>query len=211
MFYIFKQGTNEFSHQTEGQKNPKIQGKFLKPPFATQTPPATTTENEAAIYNEADDTWQVVPDFRGYTGYDVDGNKQDINDLNIKPDATWTKNRPFVISEATTSKLNHINHSASTEILSGFTSNALGSEHYYQSSRDDQLNLIGLVASTGDLPMRCSVDGNTWSYIIHTQQQRQQVLDHGAAKKHTILLKAATLKALLATAKLESDLNKINW
>jgi len=58
--------------------------------------------------------------------------------------------------------------SAKTEIINGFESNALGSPHGYDSAAEDQLNLIGAVASS-----------STMNYSTRPETQGTQLVDIG--------------------------------
>jgi len=54
-----------------------------------------------------------------------------------------------------TIKLVAFGANAEAEIIDGFESEALGSPHWYDSERDDQLNLIGAVATQSTMPYSC--------------------------------------------------------
>lgn len=112
-------------------------------------------------------------------------------------------------------KTNEINTKCSNEITAGFKSNALGSEHIYQSEQIDQLNLIGVVTAGQDDYFKCGVadaDGNiVWNYEMHTITQLQNVLKDGKAIAQALLQKANTLKVQVANAQTIDEVNAIQW
>lgn len=112
-------------------------------------------------------------------------------------------------------KVKEINTACGNEIENGFVSDALGTEHTYQSEQIDQLNLIGLVASGTDDYFKTGVtdaNGNiTWNYELHTIEQLKLVLDDGKAYKQALLLKANTLKSQVAEAITVEEIEAIVW
>jgi len=119
------------------------------------------------------------------------------------------------LAEVQSLKISEINTLCGKAITSGFTSSALGSAHTYQSEQTDQLNLIGIVTAGQDDYFKCGVedaDGNiTWNYEMHTIAQLQQVLEDGKVHKQTLLQKANTLKAQVASAITVADVEAIVW
>jgi hypothetical protein len=113
-------------------------------------------------------------------------------------------------------KIIKLNISCGEEIISGFNSSALGSEHKYQSELEDQTNLIGLVAAGTDDVFKAGnldVDGNvtSWEYKLHTATQLKQVLADGATHKQTALAKYYTLKAEVEACTTEAQVEAIVW
>jgi len=93
-------------------------------------------------------------------------------------------------------KIDEINAATKATIVGGFTSDALGSDHRYQSDSEDQLNLSGVTASGSDWPFKCSDDaGATWAYVLHTSAQLTAVTNDGITHKSTALVAGETLKA----------------
>ncbi|EMM77067.1 hypothetical protein [Leptospira santarosai] len=97
-----------------------------------------------------------------------------------------------------------------SKIVSGFNSDALGSSHFYDSDRDDQLNLIGSVSLNASVPYKCTDKNDRKEYRIHSAPQIQQVLSDGAARKILLLQKAAALKASILSADSFEKLNAID-
>lgn len=103
-----------------------------------------------------------------------------------------------------------LSQSCEADIISGFTSNALGTAHTYQSDRDDQLNLIGMVSASMDDYFKC-FDGTVWDYKLHTALQFKQVLIDGKNTKLTALQKFNTLKEQVLSATTKTVIDLIVW
>lgn len=135
-------------------------------------------------------------------------------DLLITNQTISLKNN-VVLEKEKKKKLLNINTLCEAAIVGGFTSSALGSVHVYQSDRDDQINLIGLVTAGADDLLKCGVDdgnGNiTWDWKQHTAAQLKAVFDDGALFKKQQLIKANTLKAQVAAATTAEELDGIVW
>lgn len=113
--------------------------------------------------------------------------------------------------EAKNLKILELRKLCERDIINGFQSSALGEPYYYQSGRDDQLNLIGVVTAGEDTLYKCSLDGTLWEYKIHTITQLKQVLKDGKAIKSNLLQKYTTLKnQILNTTSIE-ELEAIKW
>jgi len=147
-------------------------------------------------------TGYKVPD--GFTEYDKDNPPQEFLDLQEQE----------LFKKAKQEKISEINKIAQKKIVSGFISNALGSNHLYQSEPTDQINLLGVV-QTAQLTnenqlFKCSPDnGQTWEYKEHTPEQITQVLKDGEDTKTAILEKANQLKQQVKQATTIDEVNSI--
>lgn len=110
-----------------------------------------------------------------------------------------------------TNKIMALSQACETEIVSGFMSNALGAPHTYQSDRDDQLNLIGMVASGTDDYFKCFDFATSWGYKLHTASQLLQVLNDGKNTKLIKLQKFNTLKEQVLSATTKEEIDLIVW
>lgn len=126
------------------------------------------------------------------------------------------------LEEMKKSKLTTINIACEKAIISGFKSSSLQAEYLYQSDRDDQLNLMGLVANGIDNFLKCGLvtivlensiekEVITWDYKLHTIAQLKQVLADAAKYKLDLLTKANTLKIQVQNATTVNELDEINW
>lgn len=108
-----------------------------------------------------------------------------------------------------------ISNDCANEIISGFSSDALGTTHIYQSEQIDQLNLIGAVAGGTDDYFKAGTkdadDVITYEYKMHTAVQLLQVLNDGKAYKQTLLQKANGLKVQVAEATTVEEIEATVW
>ncbi|MBL1321499.1 MAG: hypothetical protein COA63_010640 [Methylophaga sp.] len=119
---------------------------------------------------------------------------------------------PFILLDAQSIKIDEINILTAAVITGGFISDALGSDHSYQSQQEDQLNLSGLHASGGTWPFKCSNDaGATWSYINHSNTQFQTAVNHGITHKLGALQTGEILKAQVYAAANQAEIDAIVW
>ncbi|MDI7218849.1 hypothetical protein QMN07_15215 [Leptospira santarosai] len=96
-------------------------------------------------------------------------------------------------------------------ICDGFQSAALGEPHFYNSDRDDQLNLIGLAALGTSELLKCTQDlVAKKEYTMHTTEQLKIVLIDGANRKKFLLHKAGDLKTKISNATTIGELNEID-
>lgn len=93
-----------------------------------------------------------------------------------------------------------INAAVEAAIIAGFDSDALGVVHTYQSDRDDQLNLVGMVADGQGGYFKCRDSGGEWGYKLHTFAQLQSVITAGKARKLQLLIAGETAKAQVMAA-----------
>ncbi len=87
----YSEKSGEYLGTTEARRDP-VEGKPLVPNQATTTEPPTPGNNEAVRWNAG--AWEVVPDYRGVTGYDADGQKHTIEKINETPNPNWTEQPP---------------------------------------------------------------------------------------------------------------------
>lgn len=109
-----------------------------------------------------------------------------------------------------------LSEEAQREIVSGFASAALGTTYYYDSTIEDQLNLVGAAQEanlTGQsLYYGCrATPGGRKQYLLHTPAQLQQVLSDGKDYKLNILLKLQNKRDLIYNATTEADVLAITW
>jgi len=111
-----------------------------------------------------------------------------------------------------TAKIIELSVIAEDEIVNGFPSSALLTENWYDSEPEDQLNLIGSVASGDDMyyAVRDAQDG-TKSYTMHTNAQMQTVLQDGRNIKLSILQKFTAKKDAVLLAADSTAVAAITW
>ncbi|NRB42556.1 MAG: hypothetical protein HRU20_29475 [Pseudomonadales bacterium] len=121
------------------------------------------------------------------------------------------------ISELASEKIHTLNAACSAVITGGFISTALGANHRYSSTLDDQVNIAGNVqdAQLGEDNVHgCYDTSNVKDYRLHTPKQMIQVGRDLKVHKLAALQKANALKVEVATAVDAKDspaLSAINW
>lgn len=194
--------TGEYLGESEAKESPLEPGVFRIPAYATDVAPPTYTTNEIPVFSS--DTWSIVEDWRGTVYWlpgDGDSNDaevldgREIEDLGVEPpsDAFFSFPPPSP-PVAAQRQIEDVSRACEADIVSGFTSSALGTEHAYQSDRDDQLNLVGAVSTGTDMTFKCKDSNGVWDYKLHTTAQLQQVMNDGAASKHLKLERFNQLK-----------------
>jgi hypothetical protein len=91
--------------------------------------------------------------------------------------------RRLNLSKCISIKQQLIKSACSNEIISGFKSSALGTEHTYPSNETDQKNLNGCITSsllhtsdpTWTINFWCADTTGNWEFTAHTAEQIQQV------------------------------------
>lgn len=117
--------------------------------------------------------------------------------------------------EAKTRKIEALSGACESAIENGFQSDALGlhaTAHWYDSARDDQMNLMGNV-EVGDDPIhphRATQSGPK-IYTLHTNAQLRAVLKDGRDIKSSHLQAFAIKKAAAFAAVTMADLDAIVW
>lgn len=122
------------------------------------------------------------------------------------------KTEEEILEEVRTEKLEEINSVCSKHITAGFISSALGTQHFYQSTEQDQTNLKTAAQSYKDRTFKCRdlTTGET-IFAIHTQAQIQAVHEAFCDLLEACLLHAFNKKAEIKSAKSAEDLKLIKW
>ena len=112
-----------------------------------------------------------------------------------------------------------LNISCSTEIVSGFTSSALGAVHTYPSTVIDQNNMAVNVLSSlypslpeeWTTPQLCADSNGVWQYRMHMAAQIQQVGSDGKSTILALLIKKAGLQGQVMAAGTINEIQSIVW
>ena len=161
-------------------------------------------------------TGEGVADITALTGWDA-------NEANWIWDGTAIVANPLtdaqVLAKAIASKDMEISNECGYQIVSNFTSSALGSAYTYPSKDIDQANLMANVMSSllPGLPsgwttlQSCADSSGNWSYVPHTATQIQQVGSDGKAAIMAALGKLNTLRTTLYACTTVDQVNAISW
>lgn len=124
------------------------------------------------------------------------------------------------VADLKANKKAELSAACEADILSGFTSAALGAAHQYGFSDRDQANLTGNVVSAlmpdaaapGWTTLHiCGDASGVWAYRPHSASQIQQVGVDAKTAKLAKLVKNATLAALVDSKTTKNQVNAINW
>lgn len=96
-------------------------------------------------------------------------------------------------------------------LLTSFSSSALGETYYYDSSLEDQLNLLALVVASIDGYFRCYRKDEPKQNIPHTKEQLKQVFQDGLAYKAKTIAICGALKAHLLTLSDVAEIESVSW
>lgn len=115
------------------------------------------------------------------------------------------------IKEAKKAKIAELN-SKCDELLVSFCSKALGEEHIYDGSLEDQINLMGAVNMGVDMPFRCrKATSEHKENILHTKEQLRQVFNDGASYKANIINQCGALKSYVESLTEIEAIQSVNW
>ncbi|MCY9658107.1 DUF4376 domain-containing protein [Paenibacillus chondroitinus] len=136
--------------------------------------------------------------------------------LRINPttlELIWIPRNNGTIEDAKTQKIKQLNEFCNAAILTGFTSNALGTQHSYDFDYDAQINLGGMLnAITAGLISEQSV---TWKASglpqPHTFAQFKEVFGAGLTHKNTNIGKYWALKAQVEAATIPEEVEAVRW
>lgn len=123
------------------------------------------------------------------------------------------------LNERRTRKIAGLKEACSASIMSGYTSDALGSVHIYPNKTTDQINMMGSVtasllpetSSDWTTPFWCADENGHWAFREHTSDQIQKAGQDG--KSHVVVCQTrlAELTELVMRAENTDSLNNINW
>jgi len=226
--YSYDAASGEYTSEYDAQIDPletEKSGKniYLIPAFSTMDAPPAAQADKVSV--RVGESWNAKEDHRGKTVYkQSDKAVLEISDIGPLPDgyteaipsefdswagSTWVTDAAAELYATKVPKLVTINAAAEAAIVSGFASSALGTAHTYQSDRDDQLNLVGMVVAGSDDYFKCTDANGVAGYKLHTIEQLKQVLSDGKVVKLTALQHAGVLKAEVAAAGTVEQVNAI--
>jgi len=111
-----------------------------------------------------------------------------------------------------TERIIELSESAKLDIVNGFTSSALGTQHWYDSNLEDQLNLIGATASTIDVLFGVrETEFGPKLYKNHTHVELLNVLSDGKNVKLFVLQKFNNKRDVILLATTEAEIDAITW
>ncbi|UOG54760.1 hypothetical protein [Leptospira noguchii] len=130
----------------------------------------------------------------------------------VLPHQVYTESGGWIIDidQKRDSLIRLVNSICESKITAGFVSSALGAPHFYNSDRDDQLNLVGLVSLNTSVLHKCTDEDGIKEERKHTFDQIKQVLGDGVARKTFLLQRCASLKAIIQSIDRVGELDNVN-
>lgn len=126
-----------------------------------------------------------------------------------------------LLSNVQTNQIEAMSQQCAKMITSGFSSAALGSDHWYDSEEVDQLNLIGATTTTSpsiqdpngtSIYYACrQLSNGQKTYTLHTHEQLRQVLSDGAIFKLAMLQKFFTKKQYILGLTSIAAIENVSW
>lgn len=210
-----------FVGEIEADESPLEPGVFLIPAGCVELPPPQVPEFKAAHWNGK--SWQLLDFFEGLMVYDTTtGAARTLRGLEPIPSGytlqrpepgqiwkadRWVDDIDTLLSKLYLKKIDTFNSACAHYIVSGFSSDALGEWHRYDSALEDQINLYGLVVSGLDALCPCYFDDNTKVFREHLATQLAIVGQHLVQHKQAALAQTERLKNQLRQMLEDQDLS----
>lgn len=198
--------TREYIGHGEADDSPQEPGNFLLPANATIKAPPATGMHEVAVFDQAEDDWVVMPDFRAVELYSILDGRHVISGIGPKPQDTTDLPRPSPMHDwngvswiANLAKIKSAKWEAIKAKRDNLSENGgymVGTKWFHsdQKSRSQQLGLVLLGANIPAGLQWKTMDG---SFVAMTQTLAQQILAAGAASDQAIFAAAETHKTAM--------------
>ncbi len=193
--------TGEFLGRGVPKRDP-LEGKPLVPAYSTLIEVALFGDNEIAVFDG--EQWHVKPDFRGWKGYNLAGELQEINEIGQTPDPEWTLDRPFILAEAQEIKKN--------EVRTDFLLSEQTPVNGYNGGFDSAIKL--------DAAMRLAETAGQTDVTFFDVLNQPHVLTLAEAKAvvlavagtyQVLLAKKQTLFSAISSADTQEQLDGVSW
>jgi len=94
--YHYNNITNEMVGESEARLDP-IDKIALIPASATNIKPSKIGANQVSVFTHGE--WLIKDDYRGVKGFDSQGVEQEITEIGVIPDKSWTDDRIYTQTE----------------------------------------------------------------------------------------------------------------
>lgn len=219
-----------YTHKTEARLDP-LGGEPLIPAGATLTPPAAAVDTQIARWNETQQQWSQVVDYRGQRYWTARQGLIEIADLGVLPPSGATKlmaGQTLIqegktwrlrtdaddLADAKKAKIAELKAAVEKAIKSGFSSSALGQAHTYDSEQHNVDWIQAAVLAAKKTKITC--DDGTGAATSkqpreHTPAQCKTVLTDGMAKLLTRKTRFRTLRDQVNAAADVAGVEAIKW
>lgn len=189
-----------YTHETEAQRDP-VGGDLLVPAHATLTAPPAKVADKVARYDESQDSWRLVDDYRGRRYWSGTQELTEITEAGVLPPAGTTeltagqeliqvgvvwhlRTAATELAAAQHTRIEVLEAKTTEEINSGFESSALGAKHQYDSEQHNIDWIQAAALSGAAAEITCDdLKGTATSKAPrqHTAAQCKTVLTDGMA------------------------------
>ncbi|UOG61420.1 hypothetical protein [Leptospira noguchii] len=156
------------------------------------------------VYNKTSKEERILQSWEDQIDLETETNLEPLKNEDgfLLPHQVYTESGGWIINivQKKDSLTKLVNSICESKIISGFVSSALGTPHFYNSDRDDQLNLLGLVSLNTSVLHKCTDEDGVEEERKHTFDQIKQVLGDGVIRKTFLLQRCASLKAMIQFA-----------
>ena len=218
-----------YTHQTEARPDP-IDGAPLVPAYATLVAPPPAVAGQIARFNETQQQWSQVADYRGARYWTARQGLIEITEVGVSPPTgatkladgqtliqegeTWRLRTPADdLADAKKTKIAELKAAVEKVIKSGFSSSALGQAHTYDSEQHNIDWIQAAVLSGKKTQITCD-DGTgakSKKPREHTTAQCKTVLTDGMAKLLTRKTRFRTLREQVDVAADVRAVEAIKW
>ena len=209
--------TTYYKYDKDTKEYTGIEKSYSEVSDSTTIEPLPTKTDYAICFNEVNNSWEYIVDNRGKTYY--------LNHIKVEfelgdeitPEMTTVQyTDEELLALAKDNKITEIDNACQSAIISGFISNALGSDHFYYSTLEEQANLTSLIALgvTNDFKAQIvNADGTLGERVkhSHTLSELVQVLVHGSTHINDTIDKKDNLKTQINNAQSVTELEAIKW
>ena len=219
-----------YTHKTEARLDP-IAGEPMVPAGATLTAPLPAVAGQIAQWNQAQQQWAQILDYRGARYWTAAGGLIEITEIGVSPPMgatrlaegqtlmqdgeVWRLRTPADdLAEAQQAKIAELKAAVEKAIKSGFESAALGAGHQYDSEQHNVDWIQAAVASGNKTHITCDdLKGEAKSKQPreHTAAQCKTVLTDGMAKLLVRKTRFRTLREQVDVAADVRAVEAIKW
>lgn len=207
----------------QADESPLEPGVYLVPGGCVTEPPPLAPELKAPRWNGK--SWDIIDYLDGLQVYHtVSGQPTTLQGSEPMPAGytmkkpgpgqiwkrgRWVDDQATILADHQRIQLDAITANCAAYIVSGFSSDALGEQHRYDSAIEDQVNLLSAVFSAMDGLCTCADPDGVKKLRAHTVAQLHTVSQHFSAFRQAALQQAEQLKAAVADAVANKDLKAL--
>lgn len=118
---------------------------------------------------------------------------------------------PNLLANTQVAQIQILSSACAKQIISGFSSSALGTQNNYASGKIDQQNIVQSAQSAKGGLLSCTNASGVWARQPHTQAQAQQALEDFVTARDAARSKLGTLEIQISAAITVEAVQAIIW